>query len=140
MVELTYDKKHKDTDKFRQAAIRYQKYGYYTAAPKKTTEARKYWDEEIKRSIEGYHAEDGEFISGYNYFYLNYSPITLVREREIIGSKGKKRIVKDRVLEFPDFWDSDKQFFDMVEEAEEQGKHLVVLKARGKGYSFKTGK
>lgn len=138
MVDLNYDKKYKNTSKFREAAIRFQKYGYYTAAPNGTSESRKYWDEEIRRSIEGYTTDDGDFISGYNYFYLNYCPITLVKEREVVSANGKVKIVRDRILEFPDFWDSDKQFFDMVEEAEVQGKHLVVIKARGKGYSFKT--
>ncbi len=138
MVEINYDKKYKNTDKFRQAAIRFKKYGYYTTAPKGTTEARKYWDEEIKRSIEGFTADDGDFISGYNYFYLNYSPITLNTDRWIIRANGSKRKVTLREQEHPEFWDSDKQFFDMVQEAEEQGTHLVTLKARGKGYSFKT--
>ncbi len=29
------------------------------------------WDEESRRCVDGYTADDGDFISGYNYFYLN---------------------------------------------------------------------
>lgn len=126
-----------NSDKFRRPAITFKKYGYYTAAPAGTSEYMSYWDSELLYCLRGFTAEDGEFISGYFYFYLNYSQIMLVRENTII-KKGKERKVLDRVSDFPDFWDSDKQFFDAVEAAEENGTHLAVLKARGKGYSFKT--
>ena len=69
MIDFT--KKIVNSDKFRQAAVHFQKYGYYTSAPKGTTEYIKYWEEEQKRSIEGYLAPDGDWCSGYNYFYLN---------------------------------------------------------------------
>ena len=35
-------------------------------------------------------------------------------------------------------WDGDYYFFMAVDEAEQQGKHLAVLKARKKGFSFKA--
>ena len=35
------------------------------------------------------------------------------------------------------FYDYDKLYFDAVEAAEMDTKHLAVIKARGKGYSFK---
>lgn len=47
------------------------------------------------------------------------------------------RVRRERILAFPDFWDGDYYFFQAVEEAEQQGKHLAVLKARKKGFSFK---
>ena len=60
MVEY---KKVKNSDKFRQAAIRFQQLGFYTAAPRGTTAYKEYWDEERRRCLEGYSADDGDFIS-----------------------------------------------------------------------------
>ncbi len=134
MVEY---KKVENSAKFRQAAIRFQKMGFYIAAPRGTTAHREYWDEERRRCIEGYTADDEDFITGYNYFYVNYSQIVLVSEKEVTLRSGKKRMVKVRIRDFPKFYDWDHYFFNAVEEAEIEGKHLVVLKARGKGYSFK---
>ena len=50
---------------------------------------------------------------------------------------GNTRIRRERIFGFPEFWDGDYYFFNAVEEAEQQGKHLAVLKARKKGFSFK---
>jgi hypothetical protein len=72
---VDFNKKILNSDKFRQAAIFFQEHGCYTLAPKGTTDYAKYWDEETNRCLYGYTAPDGDSISGYNYFYLNYSPI-----------------------------------------------------------------
>ena len=85
-------KTFENTDKFRPAAIHFQQYGYYTSAPKGTTAYREYWDEERKRCLYGYAAEDGERVTGYHYFYLNYCPIVLVKEIESINNKGEEVI------------------------------------------------
>jgi len=130
-------KKIKNSDKFRQPAINFQRMGFYTAAPRGTTAYREYWDEESRRCVEGYTASDGDHITGYNYFYLNYCQIILVKEKEVILGNGKKKKVKVRRRDFPRFYDWDYYFFNAIEQAEKEGKHLVVLKARGKGYSFK---
>lgn len=131
-------KKGIDTNKFRSPAIHFQKYSTYTFAPPGTSEYLKYWSTEAERCMEGYVAEDGDSITGYYYFYLNYFPINLVKEVEVKDSKGRasKRISKER--DFPRFYDYDRFFFDSVEEAEKQGKHLTVLKSRRKGYSYKV--
>ena len=128
-----------NSDKFRQAAIHFQKYGYYTAAPVSTTAYLEYWREERTRCLEGYYAEDGDWISGYHYFYLNYCPILLIREETLTDARKHTRKIVVRKRDFPDFWDSDYDYFMAIENAEREGKHLVVLKARGKGYSFKGG-
>ena len=132
-------KEHKieNTNKFREAALRYKNEGVYTTAPLGTTSFLDFWREETKRCLEGYVAPDGDFITGYHYFYLNYCPILLVREKFITDGRGHKRKVVERKREFPDFWDSDYDYFMAIEAAETEGKHLAVLKARGKGYSFK---
>jgi hypothetical protein len=128
-----------NSDKFRGPALHYQKHGYYTASPVNTTAYLDYWRQERRRCLEGFYAEDGDWISGYNYFYLNFCPILLVREEWIEDTQGNKRKTTIRKRDFPDFWDSDYDYFLAIEAAEREGKHLVVLKARGKGYSFKGG-
>lgn len=134
-VEL---KKLEDSSKFRQAAITFQKNGYYIAAPKGTKEYKDYWEEELNRCRHGYVAPDGDYISGYFYFYLNYCLILKSKETEYTDVKTKmKYIKKDRGRDFPDFYDYDRAYFEAIENAERAGKHLVVIKKRGAGYSFK---
>lgn len=134
---VDFNKKIYNSDKFRQAAIFFKEHGTYTLAPPGTTDYIKYWDEETNRCLYGYVAPDGDAISGYNYFYLNYSPIMKLSEVEYTDRYGNKRTRRERILEFPNFWDYDYYYFNAIEEAETQGKHLVVLKSRQRGYSFK---
>lgn len=128
-----------DTDKFRQAAIFFQQHGCYTLAPRGTTDYNKYWEQETDRCINGYTAPDGEGITGYNYFYLNYSPIMRLKEEEYTDREGNLRKRRQRILEFPSFWDYDYYYFCAIEQAELEGKHMAVLKCRQRGYSFKGG-
>lgn len=134
---VDFNKKLKNTDKFRQAALFFKEHNCYTLAPRGTTDYIKYWEQEAERCINGYVADDGDSITGYHYFYLNYSPIIKRVDVQYTDRFGNVRIRRDRVLDFPDFWDGDYYFFQAVEEAEQQGKHLAVLKARKKGFSFK---
>lgn len=134
---VDFNKKIYNSDKFRQAAIFFEEHGTYTLAPPGTTDYVKYWDEETNRCLYGYVAPDGDSISGYNYFYLNYSPIVKLSEVEYTDRYGNKRKRRERIVKFPSFWDYDYYYFNAIDEAEEQGKHLCVLKARQKGYSFK---
>lgn len=134
---VDFNKKVYNSDKFRQAAIFFKEHGAYTLAPPGTTDYIKYWDEETNRCLYGYVAPDGDAISGYNYFYLNYSPIMKLSEVEYTDRYGNKRTRRERILEFPNFWDYDYYYFNAIEEAETEGKHLVVLKSRQRGYSFK---
>lgn len=134
---VDFNKKIYNSDKFRQAAIFFKEHGTYTLAPPGTTDYIKYWDEETNRCLYGYVAPDGDAISGYNYFYLNYSPIMKLSEVEYTDRYGNKRTRRERILEFPNFWDYDYYYFNAIEEAETEGKHLCVLKSRQRGYSFK---
>jgi hypothetical protein len=129
--------KRYDIKKFRPASSVFEEYGYYTAAPRGTTEYKNYWDTELRRCIHGYTTEDGDFISGYFYFYLNYSRIEVTKEEYITDKRGKTKRVSSRPESFPFFYDYDWAYFNAVEECENQGKHLTVLKKRGAGYSFK---
>lgn len=134
---VDFNQKLHNTDKFRQAAIFFQQHGCYTLAPVGTTDYNKYWEQETDRCKNGYIAPDGEGITGYNYFYLNYSPIFKLVETEYTDRNGDLRKRRERILQFPSFWDYDYYYFCAIEEAEQQGKHMAVLKSRQRGYSFK---
>lgn len=136
---IDFNQKLHNTDKFRQAAIFFQQHGYYTLAPRGTTDYNKYWEQETDRCLNGYTAPDGEGITGYNYFYLNYSPIMRLKEEEYTDREGNLRKRRQRILEFPSFWDYDYYYFCAIEQAELEGKHMAVLKCRQRGYSFKGG-
>ena len=134
---VDFNKKIYNTDKFRQSALFFQEHGCYTLAPRGTTDYIQFWEQETNRCLNGYVAEDGDAITGYHYFYLNYSPIMILKEEEYTDRYGVKRTKRERIFDFPDFWDSDYYYFHAIEEAETQGKHMAVLKCRQRGYSFK---
>lgn len=134
---VDFNKKIYNTDKFRQSALFFQEHGCYTLAPRGTTDYIQFWEQETNRCLNGYVAEDGDAITGYHYFYLNYSPIMILKEEEYTDRYGVKRTKRERIFDFPDFWDSDYYYFHAIEEAEAQGKHMAVLKCRQRGYSFK---
>lgn len=134
---VDFEQKLHNTDKFRQAAIFFEKHGCYTLAPMGTTDYNKYWDQETDRCLNGYTAPDGEGITGFNYFYLNYSPIMALKETEYTDREGNLRKRRERILKFPSFWDYDYYYFCAIEQAELEGKHMAVLKCRQRGYSFK---
>lgn len=92
-----------------------------------------FWQTEADRCVNGYTADDGDFISGYNYFYLNYCPINRSVVKEVNG-----QYINTREVTFPDFWDYDYYYFNAIQEAQVNGKHLCVLKSRRKGYSYKA--
>lgn len=134
---VDFEQKLHNTDKFRQAAIFFEEHGCYTLAPMGTTDYNKYWEQETDRCLNGYTAPDGEGITGFNYFYLNYSPIMALKETEYTDREGNLRKRRERILKFPSFWDYDYYYFCAIEQAELEGKHMAVLKCRQRGYSFK---
>lgn len=135
---VDFNKQIKNSDKFRQPALRFLEVGSYCQYPEGTSEYFKYWDEQMDRCKYGYTADDGDFISGYNYFYLNFCPIQRIIYTTINNPDGSTKIKKTRDLQFPDFYDYDYYFFQAVEDAEGEGKHLCALKSRRKGYSYKN--
>lgn len=135
---VDFEKQIKNSDKFRGPALQYLATGHYCQYPEGTSEYFKYWDEQMDRCKYGYTADDGDFISGYNYFYLNFCPIQRIIYTTINNPDGSTKIKKTRDLQFPDFYDYDYYFFQAVEDAEGEGKHLCALKSRRKGYSYKN--
>lgn len=141
IVDLSNPHILEDMDYFREAALTFQRTGKYTQLyPNRNpqSEYAKFWKEERRRCLEGYVREsDGEWISGYNYFYWNYAPIMKVVQVGEESEDGKVR--SERVHDFANPWDSDYWYFHYIEQGEARGMYGKVLKTRGRGYSFKAG-
>ncbi len=127
-----------NTQYFRESALYYNKYGRYPDGNFGTLEYERFWEQEIERCRNGYKVGD-TWVSGYHYFYLNYYRIIAVEKvvGKLYGEVTKDRQRGERVERFPDFWDVDFEFFQEVEKAETNGEHMVWLKPRGVGASFK---
>ena len=134
---VDFNKRIHNSIKFSPAAEFFKKHKCYTLAPRGTTDYNNYWDQETERCLNGYTAPDGDYITGYHYFYLNYSPIMKLEEVKYTDRNGNVRTRRERILDFPRFWDYDYYYYNAIEEAEDQGKHMSVLKSRQRGYSFK---
>lgn len=134
---VDFNKHIKNTIKFSPAAEFFKKHKCYTLAPRGTTDYNSYWDQETERCLNGYTAPDGDSITGYHYFYLNYSPIMKLKEVSYTDRYGNIRTRRERILDFPRFWDYDYYYYNAIEQAEDDGKHMAVLKSRQRGYSFK---
>lgn len=134
---VDFNKRIKNTIKFSPAAEFFKKHKCYTLAPRGTTDYNSYWDQETERCLNGYTAPDGDSITGYHYFYLNYSPIMKLKEVSYTDRYGNTRTRRERILDFPRFWDYDCYYYNAIEQAEDDGKHMAVLKSRQRGYSFK---
>ncbi len=145
-VDITEPHKLVDMDYFRERALYFQKHGVYChITPNRYQGSRymRFWREEQRRCRDGYGREsDGEWVTGYHYWYLNYSPIQITEDTITKGSK-KRSITKmrkaERKRDFPRIWDSDYLWFHYIEKAEQNGHHVVNLKSRGRGYSYKGG-
>jgi intein/homing endonuclease len=109
--------------------------GFYIDAPKHSYEWIKYWDEQEYYCKNGY-SVGGIRITGEHYFYLNFCQIQLKKGFGSEVLKGKKKVEKN--VNFPDFWDSDWFYFTECELAREAGQHMIILKPRRRGYSYKN--
>lgn len=134
---VDFNQKVHNTEQFSEAANFFKNNKCYTFAPKGTTDYVQYWERETDRCLNGYTSPDGQYITGYHYFYLNYSPIMKIVQTKYIDKDGNVRTKRERILDFPRFWDYDWYYFNAIEQAEIEGKHMAVLKSRQRGYSFK---
>lgn len=132
-----------DIDYFRPTALYFKKHGVYTHLRPNSnpnSEYGKWIREERDRCWEGMVREsDGEWISGYMYWYMNYCPIMLsqIREGTTIG---------DRVEDFPEMWEGIYWRFHYLDQARNGGlynsfrggNHAMELARRGcsKSYSL----
>ena len=134
---VDFNQKIHNAEQFSEAANFFKNNKCYTFAPKGTTDYVQYWERETDRCLNGYTSPDGQYITGYHYFYLNYSPIMKIVQTKYTDKDGNVRTKRERILDFPRFWDYDWYYFNAIEQAEIEGKHMAVLKSRQRGYSFK---
>ena len=123
-----------DTDRLRPSALAFLEHGHFTTALPGTKEYYDFWDEVKKRCLYGY-TIDELHITGFHYFYLNYCPID--RAVDEILPDGSIQAKRERT--FPRFYDGDWEYFQEIDKARADNKHMIVLKARRKGYSYKAG-
>lgn len=135
IVDITNPPILEDADYFRQAALHYQKHGCYTFLKPNSnpnSEFRKFWDEERRRCWEGLiRPSDGAWISGFNYWFLNYQPMMVNKITE-----GRKKAV--RIESFPFIQEGNIWRYYYLFNAREQGHHAIELAKRGcaKSYSL----
>lgn len=150
IVDLANPHILENMDYFRPSAIHYEKYGTFTnlrpnANP--NSEYGKWIREERRRIWDGYVREsDGEWVTGYMYWFLNYSPMMLSKIREYKDKNGKKRKSKraDRIEALPECWEGIYWRFHCLDQASngglynnfEGGQHMAELASRGKGKSY----
>lgn len=131
-------------DYFRQPAINFEQNGKFTNAypnPHPGSKYTKFWKQQAEYCRNGCFREDGEWITGYHYFYLNFGPILLSEDKKVtqVDSKNQTHIRAERVEGFPKIWDGDYLYFHYIEKGQNAGKYGTVLKTRGRGFSFKGG-
>ena len=150
IVDLVNPHILENMDYFRPSAIHYEKYGTFTnlrpnANP--NSEYGKWVREERRRIWDGYVREsDGEWVTGYMYWFLNYSPMMLSKIREYKDKNGKKRKSKraDRIEALPECWEGIYWRFHCLDQASngglynnfDGGQHMAELASRGKGKSY----
>ena len=150
IVDLANPHILENMDYFRPSALHYERYGTFTnlrpnANP--NSEYGKWIREERRRIWDGYVREsDGEWVTGYMYWFLNYSPMMLSKIREYKDKNGRKRKSKraDRVEALPECWEGIYWRFHCLDQSSngglynnfDGGQHMAELASRGKGKSY----
>lgn len=144
IVDLVNPHILEDMDYFRPTALHYKKYGCFTSLrpnANPNSEYGKWIRQERDRCWNGYVREsDGEWVTGYMYFYLNYCPIILSKIR-----KGSKKA--DRVFDFPEVWEGIYWRFHYIDQMRngglyndfKGGNHGAELARRGASKSYSLG-
>lgn len=128
-------------DYFREAAIHQKEHGVYTllrpnANP--NSEFGQWARREIDRIWYGMvRPEDGEWVTGDMYFYLNYTPI--IQSKIKIGTK-----IADRIVDFPAVWEGVYLWYHYIQQARHGGlyndftggNHCVEIAKRGASKSY----
>lgn len=133
IVDVAHPHILEDMDYFRQPALHYIEHGCYTFLRPNSnpnSEYRKFWDEEIRRMYEGYvRKSDGEWVTGYMYWFLNYNPMMVNFYKE-----GSKKAVRKE--SFPLVFEGIYFRFHYLWQAREKGHHGIELAKRGCGKSY----
>jgi len=150
-----------NTSSFSEVGNHFLKHGVYTYLHPiyDKLDFDRFWDEEEEKRKKGVtkpcriiQREDGSYclqnlhITGEHYGYLNYAPIKrvspetlLLIEERLQKGESIEDLSESKITSLPQFFDSDYYYFKAVELARSVGRHLVVGKARRKGYSYKNG-
>lgn len=122
-----------DMSYFTKAADHFRKHGCYTFLkpnPNPNSDYKKWIEEEKRRCLEGLvRPSDGEWITGFMYWYMNYCPIMLTKI-----SEGSKKA--DRVEDFPEMWEGIYLRYHYQHIARMNGHHGIELARRGCSKSF----
>ena len=133
IVDVAHPHILEDMDYFRQPALHYIEHGCYTFLRPNSnpnSEYRKFWDEEIRRMYEGYvRKSDGEWVTGYMYWFLNYNPMMV----NFYNEGSKKAVRKES---FPLVFEGIYFRFHYLWQARENGHHGIELAKRGCGKSY----
>lgn len=149
-----------NTELFRCEAKDFLRQGYYCPDPPGSPPFMEYWGEQLRRCKEGY-SVGGMQITGDHYGYLNFGQIRLTLFDNQNAKVTKKKLPSSgrKIVSFPDFWDGDYDYFWNEQIAEngiekeklqklellntplwtDGGHHMLVAKARRKGFSYKNG-
>lgn len=123
-----------DVDYFRPTALCFERTGKLTELrpnPNPNSAYSKWKDEEVRRIREGYlREEDGAYIPGYMYWYLNYCPIILTEVDESNADIG------DRIVGMPKFWEGILWRYTGWEMARRLGKYFFEISKRGSSKSY----
>lgn len=141
IVDLAHPHILEDMDYFRPSALHFEEYGTYTNLRPNSnpnSEYGKWLRQERDRCWDGYVREsDGEWVTGFMYFYLNYGRMIITKIRE-----GTKQA--DRIENFPEIWEGVYWRFHYMDQARnggmyndyQGGNHCAELAARGKSKSY----
>lgn len=111
---------------FREVGMTQVNTGSYTDMHFGTRKHREWWEEQHKRSTDGF-VHNNYRITGDNYFFLNFYSMLVAKEGQKAGS--------GRNFVHPNFWAVHYEWFHYIELAEILGYDGVGLKSRGVGFS-----
>lgn len=133
IIDLANPPIFEDVDYFRQTALKFKRDGKFTdlrpnANP--NSEYGKWMKQEVERCWYGMtRQEDGAWVNGDMYFYLNYVPI--VQTLIIEGTQ-----MADRIVDFPEFWEGIWWRSIYIEMARKNGRHAAEIAKRGASKSY----
>lgn len=148
-----------NTQEFTATGRFFKKHGVYTKAPKDSREYKEFWDIEEDRRKNGMKMPgkllyennipkmQDVHITGEHYGFLNYARIKRVKEEDLVAlrqfvtrdSHLLKKSVANKDYDFPAFIDGQYNWFKAKQFASSIGLHLVMCKARRKGFSYMEG-
>jgi len=143
------DNRFSNTRELQRDGLRFFNEGYYTKAPQGTKDYYDYWEEQRDRCLNGYSVGNLS-ITGYHYFYLNFTQIDRAIKNELGGHEKKMGPPRFYDWDYDYFWSVDIARYGVSDTTYENlqldvdiddidgGNHLAVIKGRRKGYSYKA--